>query len=146
MKTCLQLNTSHGTKIPTSLIMRSADNVNSLSTFSHTFQVEMLLHALSLNQMWEKRQLYTIYRVRTQKFESYEKRLASRKAHAPRTRPVNQLTHCCTARTDLQIITQITGSWSMDNSILQHGLERQVTYFISLVRSTQTAAFALSYQ
>ena len=69
--------------------MRSADNVNSLSTFSHTFQVEMLLHALSLNQMCEKRQLYTIYRVRTQKFESYEKRLASRKAHAPRTqRPV----------------------------------------------------------
>jgi len=35
-------------------IMPNAYNVNSLNIFSHTFQVEMLLHALSLNQKCEK--------------------------------------------------------------------------------------------
>jgi len=75
--------------------------------------------------------MYTIYRVRTQKFESYEKRLGSRKAHATQTqRPVASW-HCCIAHTDPQIITQITGSWSMDSSILHHGLERQVTFYLT---------------
>lgn len=145
MKICLQLNTSHGTKIPTSLPCKV------LITCIHLIlsRIPFRWKCCCTRSRWirsVKRCSCIPYTVFEHKNPKVTKKYLPPAQHTHHEHnDLRPAAHCCTARTDPQIITQFTGSMSMDNSILQHGLERR-HFFFSHRRSPQLVAFASSYQ
>jgi hypothetical protein len=135
MKTCLQLNTSHGTKLPTSL------SCTVLTTWIH-----WILHPIPFRSKccftrsrWiksVKRCSFLSYNVFEHKIFSYKKYLPPAKLTRHKhydLRTADTLLHTTHGSTDYLVsqISRITGSWSMENRTLQHGIERQVTFYFA---------------